>query len=806
MVNAANIINGILAFLGAGQTSNNKATTSTTSQAKTSTTKAVAATSSAVGVSSAFSSIISSASSSAASSAASVAASSISSLSLFSNIAVASETVGVANVGASVAVAPVATKAVVINGSMVNTNTSTAVNVTIPLNVTVNIATSVSSTILIIARDNSSAYSAYSGLNGYRIPFQILAVPQTGVPLPTLNSSATAGNFGAIVVLSEVSYDYGTSFASALTSDQWAALYAYQIAFGVRMVRLDVYPGPSSGTEAQGGCCAAGQEQTISISNGTGFPTAGLNTGATLSTLGLYHYPATITDPTIAWEFAQFGASTGFASPSTAGVINNILGREQMVFFTSFATDWSETSNFLQHAWIHWATRGLYAGFRRVYFVTQVDDMFLGSNIYYPANNTFRIRTGDLDLVKSWMATLNTKLNPGSKYFMEIGHNGNGNIEQATALDTTASGKLCGKGPVEYDDQIDTPLEFQKPLGTGASIWEPPTAQYAYSAACTKNDPLLVWWTTQANRDVFAHVSHTFTHEGQNNATFSDINYEISWNQAWLKQVGLDQALHFSSKGLIPPAITGLHNGDALRAWASNGITNCVGDNTRPPLLNAQNEHWPLITNVANNGYDGMQVTPRWATTIYYNCDTANCTVNEWIVTSAGQGDIYTLLNNERQSTGRHLMGLRHDGYMFHQANLRAMDVDPITINGVTSKLSLISTWVEVVVQEMVRLVNWPMISLKHDDLSQTFADRMAADACNMQMAYVTDPLSRTITGVTLTCNSNTCSVPLPITFPASVTDTKGFTTEKVGNDPLTIWVKMTGSPVTFTLSAPIPW
>jgi hypothetical protein len=43
----------------------------------------------------------------------------------------------------------------------------------------------------------------------------------------------------------------------------------------------------------------------------------------------------------------------------------------------------------------------------------------------------------------------------------------------------------------------------------------------------------------------------------------------------------------FSSKGLIPPAITGLHNGDAIKAWHDAGIQNVVGDNTRPSLMNS---------------------------------------------------------------------------------------------------------------------------------------------------------------------------------------------------------------------------
>ncbi|KAG9996660.1 hypothetical protein KCU78_g17344, partial [Aureobasidium melanogenum] len=67
----------------------------------------------------------------------------------------------------------------------------------------------VNNTILVFARDQASSYSATSGLNGYGIPYQLQLVPQAGITLPTLNSSATQGNYGGIIILSEVSYDYG---------------------------------------------------------------------------------------------------------------------------------------------------------------------------------------------------------------------------------------------------------------------------------------------------------------------------------------------------------------------------------------------------------------------------------------------------------------------------------------------------------------------------------------------------------------------------------------------------------------------
>jgi hypothetical protein len=477
------------------------------------------------------------------------------------------------------------------------------------------------STILVIARDAASALSATSGLNGYGIPFFVLTVPLAGVALPTLANNATGvGNYGGIVIASQVSYDYGTTgggFKSALTTDQWNQLYAYQLQFGIRMVQYDVYPTTDFGTTALGGCCDTGVEQLMSFTTTTGFEQSGLKVGAGVSTAGLWHYPASISNATIATQIAQFAAGGAFSSPSVAAVINNIGGRQQMVFFISWATDWSPTSAFLQHAWIAYITRGLYAGYRRVYLGTQIDDMFLESDIYHPAGKTFRIRTGDLANHVTWAGTINAKMNPGSNYFMEVGHNGNGNIE--ASANTATGATACAEGPIEYPEQTDTALEFQKPLGTGTNVWPATPTNYDWTTACINLDPLKVWWATPANRDKFAHVSHTFTHYELNNATNSDASKEISFNQDWMTAVGIAAATKFSSKGLIPPAITGLHNGDVMKAWFQNGLTNCVGDNTRPLLRNSQNDMWPYITNFASNGFAGYTVTPRWATRIYYN-------------------------------------------------------------------------------------------------------------------------------------------------------------------------------------------
>lgn len=579
-----------------------------------------------------------------------------------------------------------------------------------------NFTGNVASTILVIATDTTTATVAAQGLNGYGIPHQNLIVPQTGAALPTLSSSS-GGNYGGIIVVSGVAYEYSSSnFSSALTQDQWNALYDYQITYGVRMVQYGIFPTLDAGVVASGGCCNTSVTQPIYLTDTSEFSQAGLKQGAELDTSGLYHYPSTISNTTTTTAIAQFGAASDGSSTSnsTAAVINKFeSGRQQMVFFIDFSQNWSATSSVLQHAYITWLTRGLYAGYRRVHLNTQIDDMFLETDLYLPNGTTYRVTPDDLTGIVNWLPSVRSQMPAGSNWTVEIGFNGNGNIEQAEITD--AGYQTCSPDSIEYDGQPDTALEFKKPLGTGVDIWPATPTTYNYSLECLNLDPLKTWF--DANVHYFTTISHTFTHEDQDNATYADVIKEIEWNQQWLAQSGIG-AGNFTANGLIPPAITGLHNGDALRAWHEAGLVQCVGDNSRPVLRNQQNDMWPYITEEAADGFAGIQVNGRWPTRIYFNCDTSSCTTQEWIDTSAGVGTFNDLLAAEKADSIRYLAGLYHDAFMFHQANLRTTgDLGTTTINGVDYTVGIFQAWVITIVQEFVRLFDWPIISLKQVDV-----------------------------------------------------------------------------------------
>lgn len=618
--------------------------------------------------------------------------------------------------------------------------------------------------------------------------------------MPALNSS-DHGNYGAIVTVNELVYPGG----SALTTDQWDILYAYQLTYGVRMVRLGVSPTAAFGVTPLGACCADSVEQSISLTNTTGFVTANLKSSASLSTQGLYHYPAVIASPSNTWEIAQFAPSTDglYNTTSTAAVINNFNGRQQMVFFLSWATQWSQTSSLLQHAYIHWMLRGLFVGARKIHFNTQVDDIHLQTALYSPANAAFRLRPADLDMHVIWQTGLNSRLPAGSNYFIELAHNGNGDIYNATR--TTESSPVCSpSSAIIYPAVPTTDLEFYKSAGTGTDVWPADAPSlYVWSSDCAALDPLATWFLNASNRDSFSHVSHTFTHLYLNNASYNDAAREISFNRAWITQLGLDQGA-YSSKGLVPPAITGMHNGDAVKAWLDNGITAVTGDNSRPLLVNQQNEYWPLLSTTAANGYDGLWIMGRWPTRIYFNCDLPECNVQQWNSIVGGAKDFKALLELERVANTRALFQLRQDAFMFHQANLRSLDVPVSTVGSITGQLSLLQSWVETVAQEMARLTNWPLVTLKHDDLAQKFIDRSVRDACSPNLSYTYSTDGSQIVGFVVTAKTNSCTASIPITLPGSATASTEVIIDQVGAEPEIEWVELSGTPVTFTLATPI--
>lgn len=77
--------------------------------------------------------------------------------------------------------------------------------------------------------------------------------------------------------------------------------------------------------------------------------------------------------------------------------------------------------------------------------------MHLSTDLYSPKGVEFRTRPADIDAHIGWQANLNKRLPPGSAYYMEIGHNGNGDI--IAAVDKTEGSTSCNPATaINFDE------------------------------------------------------------------------------------------------------------------------------------------------------------------------------------------------------------------------------------------------------------------------------------------------------------------------------------------------------------------
>jgi hypothetical protein len=100
--------------------------------------------------------------------------------------------------------------------------------------------------------------------------------------------------------------------------------------------------------------------------------------------------------------------------------------------------------------------------------------------------------------------------------------------------------------------------------------------------------------------------------------------------------------------------------------------------------------------------------------------------------------------------------------------------------------------------------VEWPIITLKHDDIAKAVIARRTRDECLPNMTYQLSDDRKSITGVTVSARNTQCGTAVPVTVPGDVAAATGATKEKKGKDPLTLWVTLGGSSKTYTLASAV--
>jgi hypothetical protein len=183
--------------------------------------------------------------------------------------------------------------------------------------------------------------------------------------------------------------DGSVSYLSALTDAEWAALAKFERTFGIRRLSDSTAPSPAHGLNVVGGATQDGVRATLTPAGRLAFP--------------YLQGPVTIADddPDAAETFGYHATPVGgagwetlLAAPDGTALLDVYThpddGREELVM-TVAGNQFQNHAELLRHGMLNWVTRGVHLGYERNYLELQVDDLFLGDDVWDPTTHSTSI-------------------------------------------------------------------------------------------------------------------------------------------------------------------------------------------------------------------------------------------------------------------------------------------------------------------------------------------------------------------------------------------------------------------------------
>ncbi len=500
------------------------------------------------------------------------------------------------------------------------------------------------------------------------------------------------------------------------TSDDWWGLpfetremiAAYERNFGVRRVTWYSIPNPSlNGMECalvDPNCAApgVGMSGPIDITSTEAgrevFPYLKPDTGPGGLNLSAFTfgYPATTT---VGMDVTPlFLDENGYIAMA---IFRPGDGREHLVFSWSSYYPAKPPINIharvLPYGIINWATRGIFLGERKVYFVPQPDDVFAWGDGWDSDTQTIivdekihRLSPYDLDSLVAWMNDLKTTAPNAADFKIEMPFNGEGTEE----------------------DRAGYP---GSPLGA--------VLPGTLTARALELESEFIW------------LNHTYSHANLNTA-----DYSLSYNEV-VKNNDLANFLNltdYTTTTLLTGAYSGLTNPDVITAAYELGVRYLLADASVVPTYTAPspntgiphplNPEVLLIPRHANNIYY-FAVTPQDETE-YYNSVYPDMTrTYEQIIDTITDQSLENLLDFSINPT------------MFHMNNL--------IVYTTTQTSTILADFVESLYGKYNALYNdnVPILSLHTQDIGAKMQERMIFDASGASAVWTCgDALTLTAT------------------------------------------------------------
>src|SRR6185369_90332 len=318
------------------------------------------------------------------------------------------------------------------------------------------------------------------------------AAPLTAAQL----ADGTHGKYsGVILTRGGLLYDGTSGTVSAFSGDEWSALQAYEAQFHVREASLYLLP---DGTEGLG---VATQQNTTTTALAASCTEDGrevffdVNCGAPVQIKGVFAYPAPVTGAGTQALLVD-GAGKALAS------IHTYADQREALELSFAQTRTALHTLQLLYGVISWTTRGLFLGERHVYFLPQIDDLFIPSELF-GGTASYRMTADDLQNTVDWQ-TLRQQMPTTRALRLAFAVNAAGTIPFD---DLTAKAQAIGPG--------------------------------------------------------FDWISHTYTHRDLDTTDYASTYEELERNNARIGALGLQP---FSPLDLVTPGITGLTNAAAMQA------------------------------------------------------------------------------------------------------------------------------------------------------------------------------------------------------------------------------------------------
>eukprot|EP00026_Physarum_polycephalum_P003715 Phypoly_transcript_03729.p1 GENE.Phypoly_transcript_03729~~Phypoly_transcript_03729.p1 ORF type:complete len:737 (+),score=86.88 Phypoly_transcript_03729:116-2326(+) len=519
-----------------------------------------------------------------------------------------------------------------------------------------------------------------------------------------------------------------------------AALDSYQIIYGVRKVALYAIP-DAPAMQLLGS--ASSQQMYFKIED------APYTKGVQLSFYDSipFGYAASVLDASVATPVI-IGKLVDGTETVVAAEIHNYDGTKNLEFYVPPTLNAGYTLAF-GNVWLQWVSGGMFIGLRRIIWSIQVDDLFLSTEVFdpvtltqSPSGPTYRCTPADIINLEIVLGLVNEFV-PGSNLRAEFAFNGAG-----------------------------------VNIGGGLSA-----------------DPLYLELKLRQNS--FFFESHTFTHPSLDPYTYEQTLDELTQNIELAHDFfGTTNSTNvYSSSAMVTPSISGLFNGEVLRALAAVGITTVVGDNSRPELV-PENRYHGIYTSVAKHGFDGIFIVPRHVSDIYYDVSSPDAEIAQYTHIYGSAKTLHEIVVLQSHNAAQNLLAYRHDPFMFHQANLGSYSM---ILGGQQKVTSLISMWIANTFSQLVRFSTLPYWTYKHEDLAEIWKDREIRDNCAADVqATVTNGK---ITSLYLT-SANSCRYALT---GIDVVPVAGITSTETYGPDVTTWIILNaGSPIQLTLATPI--